>query len=109
MAEELELREMPYHEMGKSAGRRSGMVTLEEALEAREQFLGAKPQLRAYQAEIDRTLQNVIGFENRMEVLGMMMQAKLYQLEETVLSLDARIKRVQVFCNELDQRDVGKN
>ncbi|MHC1728877.1 MAG: hypothetical protein AB9866_23220 [Syntrophobacteraceae bacterium] len=93
MAVELRLREMPDHEVRRGAARWSGMVTLEEALRAREQFLSAKPQLRAYQEEIDRTLQNVIGFEKRMAVLGMMMQVKTHQLKDAVLYLNGRIKR----------------
>ncbi len=80
MAEELRFRARPDHE--KHERGLSGKMALDEALRAREQFLSEQPQLRAYQAEMDGTLQNVIGFENRMAVLGMMMQVKIYQLKD---------------------------
>ena len=107
MAEELRLTRIPDHETLNGKDGRSEKMTLEEALAAREQYLSEHPQLRAYQAEIDRTLQNVIGYENRMAVLAMMMQAKIYQLRDAVLSLDAETKRVQALHDALEHRDIG--
>lgn len=55
-------------------------VALKEAIEARDQFLRQHPQLREFQAEIDATLKNVIGFGNRMAVLRLMMEGRMYKL-----------------------------
>jgi predicted nuclease with TOPRIM domain len=60
---------------------------LEDALKAREQLLREHPHLQAYQDEIDGILQKVIGFNDRMAVLGMMMEAKIYQLRDSVVEL----------------------
>ena len=62
---------------------------LAEALEARDQLLRERPSLLAYQAEIDRALQNVIGYEDRMAVLGVMMEAKLHQLKNSFADLQS--------------------
>jgi flagellar motility protein MotE (MotC chaperone) len=62
---------------------------LAEALEAKEQLLKERPSLQAYQAEIDRALQNVIGYEERMAVLGLMMEAKLHELQNSIAGLQS--------------------
>ena len=60
---------------------------LSEALKARDQLLKERPSLQAYQAEIDRALQNVYGYEDRMAVLGVMMEAKLHELRNSFAAL----------------------
>ena len=62
---------------------------LEEALRAREQFLKEQPHLQAFQDEIDRILEKTVGFENRMSVLAFMIEAKLYELKESIAQLYA--------------------
>ncbi len=65
----------------------AGEDMLSAALKARERFLKQHPELQAYQDEIDRTLEKVIGYENRMAVLVFMMEGKLYELRESVAQL----------------------
>ncbi|MEN6441051.1 MAG: hypothetical protein ABFD97_20985 [Syntrophobacter sp.] len=65
----------------------SSEMTLDDAIEAREQYLRENPHLREFQAEIDATLRNVVGFENRMVVLGLMMEARMYQLKAIIAGL----------------------
>ena len=60
---------------------------LAEALDARDQLLKERPSLLVYQAEIDRALQNVIGHEDRMAVLVVMMEAKLRELKSSFIRL----------------------
>ncbi|MGC9965847.1 MAG: hypothetical protein ABSE08_10615 [Syntrophobacteraceae bacterium] len=62
---------------------------LAEALKARDQLLKERPSLQAYQAEIDRSLQNVIGSEDRMTVLGVMMEVKLHELRDSFAALQS--------------------
>lgn len=62
---------------------------LAEAIEARDRLLKERPSLQAYQAEIDRALQNVIGYEDRMTVLGVMMEGKLRELGDSFAALQA--------------------
>ncbi|MGO9312122.1 MAG: hypothetical protein ACLQBD_00815 [Syntrophobacteraceae bacterium] len=74
MAEPAE-RKMSYNEI------------LEEALKAREQFLKEHPHLQAFQDEIDRIMEKTVGFENRMSVLAFMIEAKLYELRDSISRL----------------------
>ncbi len=95
----------------RNEGRLNGMVrrpTLEEALEARKEFLNDYPFMRAYQAEIDRTLENTVGFENRVAVIGMMMESKIYQLRDSIAQLRAtavKINRILEIEKREDQMD----
>lgn len=60
---------------------------LQEALAKRERFLDHQPHLRAYQAEIDRILDNSGNAEGRMAVLGMLLQGKLIDLQREFAKL----------------------
>lgn len=54
---------------------------LRKALARRERFLERHPHLRAYQAEIDRVLDQSGNCQGRMAVLGTMMQGKLLEMQ----------------------------
>ena len=60
---------------------------LQSALEDRERFLQQHPGLRAYQAEIDRLLDNSGNSQGRMAVLATLMQGKLLELQRELCSL----------------------
>ena len=60
---------------------------LREALAKRDRFLDRQPHLRAYQAEIDRILDNSGTLEGRMAVLGMLLQGKLIDLQREFAKL----------------------
>ena len=54
--------------------------TLEEAIRERDEFLDQNPSLINFQEEIDRRLSKAGTCENRMAVLGMMMEANMTAL-----------------------------
>ena len=61
---------------------------LQKALSERERFLNRQPHLRAYQAEIDRVLDNSGNLEGRMAVLGMLLQGKLLDMQREFSKLN---------------------
>ncbi len=60
---------------------------LQKALAERERFLDDHPHLRAYQAEIDRVLDNSGDAEGRIAVLGMLLQGKLVDMQSELYKL----------------------
>ncbi len=69
---------------------------LELALKAREQFLKEQPHLQSLQDEIDRILENTVGFENRMSVLLFMIEAKL-AISENQLPIFSHLSKQKSF------------
>lgn len=67
---------------------------LSRALAERERFLAAYPRYRAYQREIDRTLDKAGSTENRMAVLALLMEAKLVEMHHQLVLLN----RILVTC-----------
>ena len=59
------------------------------ALRERDALLEARPELKEFQEEIDRILNNAGGSENRMAVLAVMMEASLKALQEKILLLSS--------------------
>ncbi|MGD9209987.1 MAG: hypothetical protein PVI90_04395 [Desulfobacteraceae bacterium] len=68
---------------------------LKELLEKREQYLKKHPHLVPFQKEIDRLLDNAGSQENRMAVLGIMLEGKLSELREQLLGLSSMISNVE--------------
>ena len=60
---------------------------LQKALSDRERYLEQNPRLRAYQAEIDRLLDNSGNSQGRMAVLATLMQGKLLELQKELCAL----------------------
>jgi len=54
------------------------MNTLQEAIDARDKYLEANPNLQSYQDEIDRIL-DATDPKQRMDVLAIMMSGKLME------------------------------
>ncbi len=61
---------------------------LQDLLEKRDQYLKENPHLVPFQEEIDRLLDNAGSQENRMAVLGIMLEGKLTELREHLASLN---------------------
>jgi hypothetical protein len=80
---------------------------LEDALKAREQLLREHPHLQVYQDEIDRILQKVVGFNDRMAVLGVMMEAKIYQLRDSMIELRSVTLRMEALL-KAEEDNAGK-
>jgi len=62
---------------------------LADALAERALFLESNPQYRSFQREIDMILDKAGTSENRMNVLSMLMEAKLLELHEQFRHLNA--------------------
>lgn len=67
--------------------KKTSNVSLDELIKTREQYLKKNPHLIPFQKEIDRLLDNAGNPENRMKVLGIMMEGKLTELREQLLRL----------------------
>jgi hypothetical protein len=102
MAEVLKLQD-------RMDGRRAEVSSeqmLENALKARDQLLREHPHLQAYQDEIDRILEKVVGFNERMAVLGFLIEAKIYELKDSVLALRSAVNKVE---SSIDRREQNRN
>lgn len=66
---------------------------LHNALGAREQFLKRHPHLRTYQTEIDRVLDKSGGHQGRLAVLGMLIQSKLFQMQQELYKLNEILQK----------------
>jgi len=53
-----------------------------------ERLLALRPQYKAFQEEIDARLNAAGGIENRLAVLGIMLEAKLGELKQQLMLLD---------------------
>jgi hypothetical protein len=65
---------------------------LKKALAERERFLERQPHLRAYQAEIDKLLDQSGNRQGRMAVLGTLMQGKLLDMQRELYKLTRILK-----------------
>ena len=67
----------------------------EKARLERERLLREHPHLRAYQEEIDRMMAGAGSAENRMAVLGLMMETKLNELRDQLSRLSECLQAVE--------------
>ena len=61
----------------------------QNALKEQEALLEKYPHLKDFQENIDRMLMGAGNFENRMAVLGLMMEANLKELQKHLTHLSA--------------------
>ena len=66
----------------------------EEARKERNRLLKEYPNLREYQKEIDRCLDNAGSAENRMAVLAVMIEAKLKELQDELSHLSFVLQEI---------------
>jgi dsDNA-specific endonuclease/ATPase MutS2 len=66
-----------------------------EAQKERNRLLEEYPDLREYQKEIDRCLDNAGSVENRMAVLAVMIEAKLKELQDELSHLSFVLYEIQ--------------
>ena len=85
-----------FYFMGKliNIDKKSCMLGRQELIEMgkkarieRDRLLEEYPELREFQKKIDRYLDNAGSAENRMAVLGIMMEAKLKELQDELTHL----------------------
>ncbi len=65
------------------------------AREEQDRLLKERPSLKEFQKEIDRCLNNAGSSENRMAVLGIMMGAKLKELQEQLSHFSFLIRQME--------------
>jgi len=80
-------RRPPHRQSGSSNER------LRRALAEQERFLKQNPQLRAFQAEIDRLLDRSGDAHGRMAVLATLMQGKLLEMQNQFKRLNRYLHR----------------
>lgn len=68
----------------------------------RDRLLNEHPDLKEFQKEIDRCLENAGSSENRMAVLGMMMEAKLKELRDELSHLSLLLRQFKIPNHILD-------
>ena len=66
---------------------KTSSASLDELIKKRDQYLKENPHVIPFQKEIDRLLDNAGTPENRMKVLGIMMEGKLAELREQLIKL----------------------
>ena len=66
------------------------------AREERDRLLDEYPDLREFQKQIDKCLDNAGSSENRMVVLGIMIEAKLKELREELAHLSSLMRQFRI-------------
>ncbi len=74
---------------------------LENALEEREALLKRRPKLKSFQQEIDEILIKAGCFENRMAVLGIMIEAKFVELSKHVSCLLVLTRKMKIYIHHV--------
>jgi len=72
------------------------------AREERDRLLDEYPNLREFQKQIDRCLDNAGNSENRMVVLGIMIEAKLKELREELAHLSSLMRQFRISNHSSD-------
>jgi len=81
---------LPEHDNEKSGYDRPPLAEnerLQAAIDARDRYLANHPHLAAYQAEIDRIMDNSGNREGRMAVLGTLIQGKMLEMKNELEKL----------------------
>lgn len=67
----------------------------ETAQKERDQLLKERPKLKKFQNEIDRILDNSGNSENRMSVLGILIEGRLKELQSQLSRLSFLIRQME--------------
>jgi hypothetical protein len=73
------------------------------ARQERDRLLNEYPHLREFQENIDRCLDNAGSSENRMAVLGIMMEAKLKELRDELSQLSTLMRQYKTPSHTSDK------
>ena len=71
----------------------------QKARQELDHLLNEHPDLKAFQKKIDRCLDNAGSSENRMAVLGIMMEAKLKELRDELSHLSFLMRQFRIPVN----------
>ena len=75
-----------------------------KAIEERNQFLEKRPELRPFQEEIDRRLTAAGSMENRMAVLGFMLQEQIMAFGEAFWEISEKLRGKRETTGQSDPR-----
>lgn len=73
------------------------------ARQERDRLLAEHPELKEFQKKIDRYLDNAGSSENRMAVLGIMIEAKLKELRDELSHLSLLMRQSKIPNNAPDE------
>ncbi|MBU0768214.1 MAG: hypothetical protein KJ687_03870 [Proteobacteria bacterium] len=73
------------------------------ARQERDRLLNEYPDLKEFQKKIDRCLDNAGSSENRMAVLGIMIEAKLKELQDELSHLSFLMRQFKIPNHALDE------
>lgn len=73
------------------------------ARQERDRLLKERPELKEFQKEIDRCLDNAGSSENRMAVLGLMIEAKLKELRDELSHLSFLMRQFKTPIHAPDE------
>jgi hypothetical protein len=83
--------------------KKSSMLSRQELIEMgktarqeRDRLLNEHPELKEFQKKIDRCLDNAGSSENRMAVLGIMIEAKLKDLRDELSHLSLLMRQYKI-------------
>lgn len=83
--------------------KKSSMLSRQELIEMgktarqeRDRLLNEHPELKKFQKKIDRCLDNAGSSENRMAVLGIMIEAKLKDLRDELSHLSLLMRQYKI-------------
>jgi dsDNA-specific endonuclease/ATPase MutS2 len=83
--------------------KKSSMLSRQELIEMgktarqeRDRLLNEHPELKEFQQKIDRCLDNAGSSENRMAVLGIMIEAKLKDLRDELSHLSLLMRQYKI-------------
>jgi hypothetical protein len=86
---------LSVHKKSSMLSARELMEMGKEARKERDRLLKEYPDLREYQKEIDRCLDNAGSAENRMAVLSVMIEAKLKELQDELSHLSFVLREIR--------------
>ena len=86
---------MSIHKKSSMLSTRELIEMGKEAQKERNRLLKEYPDLREYQKEIDRCLDNAGSVETRMAVLAVMIEAKLKELQDELSHLSFALYEIQ--------------
>jgi hypothetical protein len=82
-----------FKKMSNTISRQELIEMGQTARQARDLLLKEHPELKEFQKKIDRCLDNAGSSENRMAVLGIMIEAKLKELRDELAHLSLLMRQ----------------
>ena len=89
--------------MGSTLSRQELIEMGKTARQERDRLLEEYPELNELQEKIDRCLDNAGSSENRMAVLGIMIEAKLKELQDELSHLSFLMRAFKIPNHALDE------